>query len=174
MIGSGTVHAWATVSLVGHAPEMQVSRWGLPLVTHIFLSDPTQPGLAEQFNRSLPSDDIANFGGPIAGFAQKMSSLANSAQNPSAYGKRIAQLLCPTTLPYRMGTPAAFDYAGFNGRHLADDAMDVMLTLATNTPLGDGVAPEKSRVTNEFPYLAAPFTAAEQANITPATRRPQS
>ena len=30
MIGRGRVHAWATVSLFGHAPEKQVSRWGLP------------------------------------------------------------------------------------------------------------------------------------------------
>ena len=29
LIGEGTVRAWATASLVGHAPEVQVSRWGL-------------------------------------------------------------------------------------------------------------------------------------------------
>ncbi len=40
LIGEGTVHAWATVSLYGHAPEMQVSRWGLPMITHLFLNDP--------------------------------------------------------------------------------------------------------------------------------------
>ena len=34
-IGEGTVRAWATASLVGHAPEVQVSRWGLPMITHI-------------------------------------------------------------------------------------------------------------------------------------------
>jgi hypothetical protein len=39
LIGEGTVRAWATASLVGHAPEVQVSRWGLPMITHIFLSD---------------------------------------------------------------------------------------------------------------------------------------
>ncbi len=42
LIGEGTVRAWATVSLVGHAPEVQVSRWGLPMITHIFLSDQQQ------------------------------------------------------------------------------------------------------------------------------------
>jgi hypothetical protein len=35
LIGLGDVRAWATVSLHGHAPEVQVSRWGLPLITHI-------------------------------------------------------------------------------------------------------------------------------------------
>jgi hypothetical protein len=32
LIGHRQVHAWATVSLYRHAPEKQVSRWGLPLV----------------------------------------------------------------------------------------------------------------------------------------------
>ena len=31
LIGSGLVHGWATVSLHGHAPDVQVARWGLPL-----------------------------------------------------------------------------------------------------------------------------------------------
>jgi hypothetical protein len=39
LIGKGMVHAWATAWLCGHAPEMQVSRWGLPLITHLFLND---------------------------------------------------------------------------------------------------------------------------------------
>ena len=31
LVGRGQVRAWATVSLYGHAPEVQVSRWVLPL-----------------------------------------------------------------------------------------------------------------------------------------------
>jgi hypothetical protein len=48
--------------------------------------------------------------------------------------------LCPITLPYELGTAAAFDLAGFNGRPLGDDVMDVMLTLAPNRPLQDRAA----------------------------------
>ena len=33
------------------------------------------------------------------------------------------------------------DGTGFNGRGLDDDVMDVMLSLTTNSALGDGVAP---------------------------------
>jgi len=76
--------------------------------------------------------------------------------------------LLPAILPYRIGTPASFDYAGFNGRGLADDAMDVILTLATNTPLGDGVAPDRSRIKSEFPYFGEPYTREEQAEVMPA------
>jgi hypothetical protein len=36
LLGKGQVRAWATVSLYGHAPEVQVSRWGLPLSNEHF------------------------------------------------------------------------------------------------------------------------------------------
>jgi hypothetical protein len=65
LIGKGTVHAWATLSLYGHAPEMQVSRWGLPMITHLFLNDPGNQEVKETFNKSVPSDDIALFSGYI-------------------------------------------------------------------------------------------------------------
>jgi Domain of unknown function (DUF4331) len=37
LIGRGLVHGWATASPYGHAPEVQVSRLGLPLITHVSL-----------------------------------------------------------------------------------------------------------------------------------------
>ena len=166
LIGKGKVNAWATVSLMGHAPEVQVSRWGLPMVTHIFLSDPGDSELKEQFNASVPSEDQERFAKPIADFAEKMTSYAHSAADPGAYGKRIAARLCPDTLPYELGTSAAFEVAGFNGRALGDDAMDVMLTLTVNTPIVDGLAPDRERMRKDFPYFGAPYSAEEQAGMT--------
>jgi hypothetical protein len=168
LIGKGTVRAWASASLYGHAPEVQVSRWGLPMITHLFLNDPDRQELREEFNRSIPSEDVARFSAPIADFVEKMTTYAGSASSPSAYGKQVVARLCPTTLPYELGTAAAFDNAGFNGRALLDDAMDAMLTLAVNRPLGDGVAPDRSRVRSEFPYFGTPYTKAEQEGLTPA------
>ena len=52
------MHGWATASLHGHAPEVQVSRWGLPLITNIFMSD---PAMREDFNRAAPADDMPRF-----------------------------------------------------------------------------------------------------------------
>src|SRR6266481_5707145 len=102
LIGRGVVHAWATASLYGHAPEVQVSRWGLTMITHL--------------------------------------------------------------LPYELDTPASFSFAAFNGRGLCDDAMDVILTLATNTALGDGVAPDMRLMRPDFPYFGEPHvTAASSA-----------
>ena len=170
VIGAGKVHGWATASLFGHAPEVQVSRWGLPLVTNIFLSDPAKPDLKERFNRSLPSEDVANFSRPIAELAMKMSTYAGSASNPRAYGRQVGDLLCPTVLPYELGTEAVFGHAGFNGRALGDDVMDVMLTLTCNRPLGDGVAPDRSRIGGEFPYFGEPYSRTEQTGVTPVPR----
>ena len=164
LIGAGPVHAWATVSLVGHAPEVQVSRWGVPLVTHLFMPD---PDVREAYNRAVPVDDLARFGGPIGGVVERLVGLAGSAMEPGAYARRLVNRLCPTTLPYELDTPAGFDFAGFNGRGLADDVMDVMLALATNTALGDGVAPDQARVRSEFPYFGPPYTSAEQSESTP-------
>jgi hypothetical protein len=42
--------------------------------------------------------------------------------------------------------------------------MDVMLTLATNTALGDGVAPNKANVSDVFPYFGSHYTVGDIAN----------
>ncbi len=171
LIGNGRVHAWATTSLYGHAPEMQVQRWGLPLITHLFLT--ASNDLKDKFNDSVPADDIAFFSKPIAEFAERMSTYAGSVVNPAEYGKQIVARLCPAMLPYVVGTQAAFDQAGFNGRPLGEDVMDVMLTLASNKPLADGVAPDRSRIRSEFPYFGEPYSKAEQASVTPVPRPAQ-
>jgi len=170
LIGEGKINAWATISLFGHAPEVQVSRWGLPMVTHLFLNDPSDQEEKEQFNASVPSEDRERFAKPIADVAEKMTAYAGSASNPVEYGKQIAGRLCPDTLPYELGTRAAFDVGSFNGRALGDDAMDVMLTLATNTPLVDGLAPDRDRIRKAFPYYGAPYPAEEQIGVTPILR----
>jgi hypothetical protein len=170
LISQGKVHAWATISLYGHAPEMQVSRWGLPLITHIFLTDPGSQDTKEQFNASVPSDDVNRFSRAIADFSEKMTTYAGSAADPSAYGEQIAGLLCPVLLPYELGTPATFDCNRFNGRSLGDDVMDVMLSLASNKPITDGVAPDRSHIRDQFPYYGTPYTKDEQVGVTPVSR----
>jgi Domain of unknown function (DUF4331) len=156
LVGEGTVHGWATVSLRGHAPETQVSRWGLPLITHLFLTD---PDAQEAYNHSLPSDDAGLFASHIRRKTQDMTRLAGSSADPAGYAERLAARLCPTVLPYEVGTAGSFDYAGFNGRGLTDDVMDVMLTLMTNTALNDGAVPDASRIRPGFPYFGDPYPA---------------
>jgi Domain of unknown function (DUF4331) len=168
LIGHGMTHSWATVSLYGHAPEVQVSRWGLPMVTHLFFSDPDKQEGKEEFNRASPSEDLDKFSGAIGEFVEKLTTYAGSAVSPGEYAKQVIQRLCPTTLPYRLGTPAAFERTSFNGRTLTDDAMDAMLSLASNNLLEDGVAPDRRRTRSQFPYFGEPYSSAEQVGVAPA------
>lgn len=118
--------------------------------------------IKEQYNRAVPTDDVSLFCPQAGKFAEKMTGLAGSVASPTDYAKKLIVRICPTTLPYELDTPAGFDYAGFNGRGLADDLMDVLLTLATNAPLGDGVAPDQGRTRSNFPYFGEPYTSSEQ------------
>jgi hypothetical protein len=170
MIGRGAVHCWATASLAGHAPEVQIQRWGLPLITHLF---PDDPDLKDRFNASQPSGDVASFSKPLSDFCEKMTTYAKSAVNPAEYARQIVARLCPVTLPYELGTPAAFDRARINGRPLGDDAMDVMLTLVSNTPIEDGAVPDRKRIRSEFPYVGRPYTKEEQMGVSPIHQPPK-
>jgi len=144
------VHAWATVSLYGHAPEQQVARWGLPLLTHIYLGG---DDLRERFNRARPSDDNSSFLSSITSTVSAYATMAGSTDDPDAYGRRVAAMFGTLTLPYDLGTVASFDYTGFNGRSLRDNVMDNMLSLLTNSPLGTGIGPDPARFLPTFPYL---------------------
>ena len=169
MIGRGRVHAWATVSLYGHAPEVQVARWGLPLVTNVLIPD---EAVRETYNRTGPATDREKLGPSLSQFCARVSGLAGSTPNPGEYGRQVVDRLCPIMLPYELGSDAAFDFAGFNGRALGDDVMDVIITLASNVALSDGVAPDRTRTRPDFPYFGPAFTAEEQSGIAPARKPP--
>ena len=154
LIGQGLVRGWATASLHGHAPETQVCRWGLPLITHVFMPD---LGMREDFNRSAPVEDIPRFSAQIANVAAKATRLAGSAADPADYGHKLIERLCPVVLPYELDTAAKFGADRFNGRALADDVFQAMLTLATNTPWVDAVEPDRTRMRDEFPYFGEAF-----------------
>lgn len=163
-IGDGLIRMWGTISLYGHAPEVQVARWGLPLITQMYMIDPQ---VREDFNRSHPSDDLTRWAPVFANVVEKMTQLAGSSAVPQEYGKQLIERFVPVILPYRLGTPAAFDFLEFNGRALTDDVTDVMLTLMTNTALADGVVPPAHRVLDRFPYFGAPFLPADQVGLEP-------
>jgi hypothetical protein len=113
----------------------------------------------------VPADDAKTIGPAIAAFAARLSSRANPKTDADAHGKQIAAMLCPSLLPYELGTQAKFSTESFNGRSLTDDAYDVMLSLATNTEVHDGVSPNRARTRAEFPYYGVPFTKQEQAGL---------
>ncbi len=43
--------------------------------------------------------------------------------------------------------------------YTADNVMDNMLSVLTNSPLGTGIAPDPGRISEEFPYFSRPVRA---------------
>jgi hypothetical protein len=142
-----------TVSLCGHAPEVQVSRWGLPLMTHIFITD---PAVQDDYNRSLPAADVTRFSQIVADALARVTQLAGSTDDPAAYAQRVVERLFPTTLPYVLDSAASFGFAGFNGRAMTDNVENVMLSLQANSPIDQGAAVDRTNILDEFPYFGAP------------------
>ena len=60
---------------------------------------------------------------------------------------------------FRFGEPRHAH--GEESRH----AYDVMLSLATNTVVHDGVAPNAAHTRRDFPYYGPPFSAKEQVGL---------
>jgi Domain of unknown function (DUF4331) len=167
LLGDGTVKAWATASLHGHAPEAQVYRWGVPLFTHLYLSDPAAAGLADRYHQSVPADDAALFSAPVHQFIATFARIAGGTEDSDGYASALTARLIPAVLPYRIGSKAQFDVDDFNGRPLGTDAFDVMLSLASNIPIADGVGPDLARIRPEFPYCGEPYDDSEQAGMRP-------
>ena len=80
-----------------------------------------------------------------------------TAEDPVAYGEKVAHRFFPNILPYEVGTPAVFGFAEWNGRSLTDNAPDVMFSIAANTPVRLGIGKDSvtSKPSNTFPYVPA-------------------
>ena len=55
---------------------------------HLFLDDPSDQEVKEQFNASVASEDLRALRQPIADFAEKMTTYAGSAADPGAIDRK--------------------------------------------------------------------------------------
>jgi hypothetical protein len=80
---------------------------------------------------------------------------AGTSDDPAGYGQAVARDLFPDVLSYLVGTPAVYGFAGRNGRTLADNAPEAMLSLVTNTAVPSGLKPSvaKDLRSATFPYV---------------------
>ena len=80
---------------------------------------------------------------------------SGTSDDPKGYGKAVARRLFPDVMPYLVGTPATYSFATFNGRTMADNAPEAMLSLVTNTAVPSGLKPSVSGHLrdNNFPYV---------------------
>jgi hypothetical protein len=148
---------WAAAKLATDAGGWrQVNRAGLPMVWPLFraLGGDDDSAEYQRDTTALPADDPAHDTARIAAFVAA-AVRRTGISDPDGYGRAVAARLLPDVLPYRVGTAAAFSFAGFNGRALADNAPEVMYGLVTNSAVPTGLVAASASETRQdkFPYV---------------------
>jgi Domain of unknown function (DUF4331) len=151
-LGAKSIQLWGTTAIQHEGKWKTINRAATPLVQQVFIQD---EHLKDAYNKSLPRDDVAKYGAAIAAFTAKVTQLAGTAPDPQAYGQQVVQFLFPDVLTYNPQLPIGYGFAGRNGRALADDTPDVILSLLANTPFSDRVG-KPDGLRTHFPYLAEP------------------
>jgi hypothetical protein len=148
------IRVWSTTRLAtddgGWRP---IGRAGLPMIWPIFRD--ADSDTASQANQTHPADDEVNYGKTIRDLISGAVGRLGTSAHPHAYAETVASRLIPDTLPYRVGSPAIFGFAGFNGRALSDNAPEVVFSLVTNTAVSTGLPPATTAGTRTgtFPYV---------------------
>src|SRR4029453_17181489 len=121
----------------------------------IFWPDDTD--FSHPANTRHPSADLNDDGKDIGDRVAAVVSASGTAADPQGYGQTVARELFPDLLPYVVGTPATYGFAVRNGRTLADNAPEVMLSLVAGTAVPSGLTPSvaKHLRDNKFPYVVA-------------------
>jgi hypothetical protein len=150
----GRIGVWAVSSLQTDAGGWRsINRVGLPMIHPLFTQ--FNEDLGNRLNGGRPADDFSTYGETMIREIASVVAAYGTAEDPQAYAETVAHRFLPNLLRYRVGTPAAFGFAEFNGRSLTDNAPDVMFTTAANTPVRLGIG--KESITAEpraaFPYV---------------------
>lgn len=148
------IGVWCATKLATDAGGWrQVNRAGNPMMWPIFWPDDTD--FSNPANVRHPAEDFAADGGHIAGQVTVVAAASGTCEDPEGYGKTVARQLLPDILPYVVGTPATFGFAGRNGRTQADNAPEAMMSLVTGTAVPSGLRPSVSGQVrdSDFPYV---------------------
>jgi len=154
--GNRRVGIWAVSTLATDAGGWRsINRVALPMLPPLFTQ--YNEDLGNRLNAGCPYDDFATYGEAITKAISAVVTAYGTAEDPRAYAEKVAHRLFPNVLPYEIGTPAVFGFAGWNGRSLTDNAPDVMFSLAANTPIHLGIGKESvtSKPSHAFPYVPA-------------------
>jgi hypothetical protein len=148
------IGVWCATKLATDAGGWrQINRAGHPMMWPIFWPDDTD--FADPSNTRHPSEDFGAMGGYIGDQVAAVVAATGTSADPQGYGQTVARELFPDVLPYVVGTPAAYGFAGFNGRTMADNAPEAMLSLVTNMAVPSGLRPSvaKQQRDDSFPYV---------------------
>jgi hypothetical protein len=148
------IGVWCATKLATDAGGWrQINRGGHPMMWPIFWPDDVR--FTNPQNTRHPSEDFQALGKPIGELITAAVAASGTSADPKGYGEAVARELFPDVLRYAVGTPATYGFAGRNGRTLADNAPEAMLSLVVATAVPAGLRPsvaEKLR-TNKFPYV---------------------
>ncbi len=131
----------------------QINRAGHPMMWPIFW--PTDTDFSNPANTRHPSEDVSAAAKYIGDQVAAVVAAAGTSGDPEGYGQAVAGELFPDVLPYVIGTPAVYGFTGFNGRTMADNAPEAMLSLVTNTAVPSGLRPAvaSQQRSSTFPYV---------------------
>jgi hypothetical protein len=131
----------------------QINRFGHPMMWPIFWPDDTD--FSNPANSRHPSADFNADGKWIGDLVAAVVSATGTSDDPQGYGETVARALFPDVLPYVVGMPASYGFALRNGRTLADNAPEAMLSLVVDTAVPSGLRPSVSERLRRasFPYV---------------------
>jgi hypothetical protein len=150
------IGVWAASTLATDAGGWRsINRVGFPMIHLLFTQ--YNEDLGNRLNAGCPKNDLATYGETIAKAVTGVVAATGTAEDPRAYGEKVARQFCPNILPYDVGTPAVFGFAEWNGRSLTDNAPNVMFSIAANAPISLGIGKESvtSKPSTVFPYVPA-------------------
>ena len=145
---------WAATKLATDAGGWrQVNRAGHPMMWPIFW--PGDTDFSNPANTRHPSEDVAAAAKYLGEQVAAVVAASGTCADPQGYGEIVARELFPDVLPYVIGTPASYGFAGFNGRTRADNAPEAMLSLVTGMAIPSGLRPSSTQGqrTAAFPYV---------------------
>lgn len=150
------IGVWCATKLATDAGGWrQINRGGHPMMWPIFWPDDVD--FTNPQNKRHPSQDFNAIGKFIGDKVSAVVAASGTSDDPQGYGQVVARKLLPDVLPYVVGTPAVYGFATFNGRAMADNAPEVMLSLVAGTAVPSGLkaAVAKNQRANNFPFVVA-------------------
>jgi len=145
---------WAATKLATDSGGWrQINRAGHPMMWPIFWPDDTQ--FTNPANTRHPAEDFDADGKYIADLIAAAVAASGTSDDPYGYGQTVTRELFPDVLSYVIGTPASYGFVTRNGRTLADNAPEAMLSLVLNTAVPSGLKPSVSQHLRRdaFPYV---------------------
>jgi hypothetical protein len=148
------IGVWSATKLATDAGGWrQINRGGHPMMWPIFWPDDVH--FTNHQNERHPSQDFDAIGNFIAEKVAAVVAANGVSGDPQGYGRIVARDLLPDVLPYVVGTPAIYSFAARNGRTMADNAPEAMLSLVAGMAVPSGLKPSvaKNQRDDKFPYV---------------------